>query len=296
MSTAVMNQLLEEGVTRSRELSDASDEALRAIDGAAREAEELTQRLETGTAEARQHIQEIVSRLERSEAALEAAGNEAEGALAGLSGKAGEVAAAAAELLDRVTKSLVELETQREAAESDLTTRMTGAQDEATELAGKTQAAATAAEEGLEQVAQTLDAFRTAIEAARTELGQKQEAWSAAADELYGQAFAHAEAWTSGLIDLLERQSTAMVEAANGMVDEHNQSMEGIRTRFVEQAPQHVGEALEPLESELAELGQAAQTLEQELSAEAGRLGQWADAAVPLVDGVQAALLAAAME
>ena len=70
MTTAVINQLFEEGITRSRELSDAADEAMRAIDDMAKEAEELAQRVDTEAAEARQHIQELTSRLERSEGAL----------------------------------------------------------------------------------------------------------------------------------------------------------------------------------------------------------------------------------
>ena len=100
MTTAVINQLFEEGITRSRELSDAADEAMRAIDDMAREAEELAQRVDTEAAEARQHIKELTSRLQRSEGALETAGHQAEGTLTGLAGKSAELAKEAAELLD----------------------------------------------------------------------------------------------------------------------------------------------------------------------------------------------------
>jgi hypothetical protein len=294
MATPVINQLFEEGITRSQELSDAADEAMRAIDGMEKEAEELAQRVDAEAAEARQHIRELVSRLERSEVALEAAGNEARGSLAGLAGKSAELAAEAAELLDRVKASLAELDTRREAVDADLAARMSDAQDDAAELAGRTQAAQTAAEDGLQHVAEALAGFRTAIDAARTELGQKQQAWAAAAADLESQAAARAEAWTTALSDLLERQSTALVEAANSMVGEHNESMNGLRTRFAEQAPEHLAEALSPLEAALGEMGQEAQTLEQTLAGEADRMTQWADTAVPLVDALRTALDAAA--
>ena len=294
MTTAVINQLFEEGITRSRELSDAADEAMRAIDDMAKEAEELAERVDTEAAEARQHIKELTSRLERSEGVLETASNQAEGSLTGLAGKSAELAKEAAELLDRVKNSLAELDTRREAVETDMTTRMSAVQDEVTELGGKTQAAQTAAEEGLQQAAQALAGFRTAIDTARAEFAQKQQAWAAAAGELESRAATHAEAWTTGLIDLLERQSTALVEAANSMVDEHNTAMDGLRTRFVQQAPQDLAEALGPLESELGELGQAAETREQALTAEADQMAQWAETAVPLVDGLRTALDAAA--
>ena len=55
-----------------------------------------------------------------------------------------------------------------------------------------------------------------------------------------------------------------------------------------------LAEALAPLEAELAELGQAVEDREQQLTAEAGRLGQWADAAAPMVDALRTGLEAAA--
>lgn len=294
MGTAVINELFEEGITRSRELSDAADEAMRAIDAMARDADELAQRVDAETAEARQHIRELVDRLQRSQDALETAGGEGRGALAGLAGKSAELAGEAATLLDRVKASLAELETGREAVETDLTARASAARDDATDLEEKTQAARTAAEDGLQHAAEALSAFRTAIDTARADFTQKQQAWAQATNELESQAAAQAEAWTTGLSDLLERQSTALVAAANSMVDEHNAAMNGLRTRFVEQAPQHLADALAPLDAALGDLGHEADTLEQTLSGQADQMAQWAETAAPLAGAVRAALDGAA--
>jgi chromosome segregation ATPase len=294
MAEAVINQLFEEGITRSRELSDAADEAMRAIDGMAEEAEELAERVDTEAAEARQHIRDLVGRLERSEGELEASGNQVEDALMNLSGASDDLAKGAVSLLERVRKSLAELDTSRDQVEENLTTRMSAAHDGAAELAARTQAAQTAAEEDVQQVAQAVADFRTAIDTLRAEFAQKLQTWGSAADDLEAEAYTHADTWTTGLSDLLERQSTALVEAANSMVDEHNDAMDGMRARFVEQAPQDLAEALAPLETELGALGQAAEDREQGLTAEAGQRAQWAEAAVPMVEGLRAALAAAA--
>ena len=290
MNTALMNQLLEEAVTRSRELSDAADEALRAIDGMATEAEELAQRVDTETAGARQHLRELVSRLERSEAALEAAGQQAEGAQDGLSGKSAELATEAAGLRDRVTKSLAELDARHDHIEADLTARMTTAHDDARELAESAHAAQTSVEEDLEQVDQALFDFRAAIDTARSEFEEKQRAWRTAANALETESYTHAGAWTGGLSDLLQRQSTVLVDAANSMIVEHNAAMDVVRSRFVEQAPKDLDEALAPLEVELGELGRSAASRAQALAADGARLAQWAETAVPVVEGLRAAL------
>jgi gas vesicle protein len=294
MTTAVINELFEEGITRSRELSDAADEAMRAIDGMAHEAEEVAERVDQEASEARQHIRDLVGRLGRSEGELEAAGHPVEDALMGLAGASDNLSKGAVFLLERVTKSLAELDSRHDQVEADVTTRMSAAHDDAAELAARTQAARTSAEEDLQQVAQAVADFRTAIDTLRAEFAQRHQAWAQAADDLESEAYTHADAWSGGLSDLLERQSTALVEAANSMVDEHNEAMDGVRARFVAQAPQDLDEALSPLESELGELGQLAQDREQGLTAEAGQVAQWAETAVPLVDNLRSALEAAA--
>jgi colicin import membrane protein len=290
----VLNELFEEGITRSRELSDAADEAMHAIDDMAREAEELAERVDAEAAEARQHVRDLVGRLERAEAELEASGNQVEDALMNLAGASDDLSKGAIFLLERVRKSLAELDGRHDTVDADLDTRMTSAQDDASELATRTQAVQASAEEDLQKVAQAVDDFRGAIDRLRAEFDQKQQAWAQAADELESEAYTHADAWTSGLSDLLERQSTALVEAGNAMVDEHNEAMDGVKARFVEQAPRDLAEALAPLEAEIAELGQAAGDREQGLTGEAGRMAQWAEAAVTTVDGLRVALDAAA--
>ena len=69
--TAEINELFEEGITRSRELSDAADETMDAIDEMAKEAEELAQRVEDEATEARQHLRDLAAASSSAEGALE---------------------------------------------------------------------------------------------------------------------------------------------------------------------------------------------------------------------------------
>src|SRR5262245_60967447 len=102
--TAEINQLFEEGITRSQELTDAADAAMNAVDGMAQEAEQLAQRVQQEAHEACQHMRELATRLEQQEGELETARAQAEGALEGLAAKAGELTAEAGHLLERVKK------------------------------------------------------------------------------------------------------------------------------------------------------------------------------------------------
>ena len=85
-----------------------------------------------------------------------------------------------------------------------------------------------------------------------------------------------------------------MVQAANGMVENTTRRWTGLKRRFVEQAPQDLSTSLEPVETALGEMGQAAETREQSIAAEADALAQWASQALPVVDGLRTALDAAA--
>jgi phage shock protein A len=79
--TAPINELFEEGITRSRALSDAADLAMKAIDAMTGEAEQLAQKVEEEGQQAGQHARGLAARLEEAGHALEAGRGQAEGAL-----------------------------------------------------------------------------------------------------------------------------------------------------------------------------------------------------------------------
>lgn len=292
--TAHLNQLLEEGVTRSQELTDAADEALKDIDQVAETASELTQRLEDESRDAGQRMRDLAARLEQAEDTLEAARSRAEHGLEGVTTGASDLKAAAADLLARVRASVGEAVGKAEQVDAALGADMTSAGQDFQETARKTQDAQERVEQELEQIGQALTALQTAVAQAASEFGAKREAWSQALDALSSHADAQADAWTDALDSLLERQGAAMVELTNGMVDLHNDAMEEARRRFVDQAPQDLAEALQPVEDALGQVGQGAAQRSQDLVHEAAQLEQRAWGAFPDLANLQAALDAAA--
>jgi ABC-type transporter Mla subunit MlaD len=70
--------------------------------------------------------------------------------------------------------------------------------------------------------------------------------------------------------------------------------MEGVRHRFVEQAPQELATALKPVEGGLEHMGEDAAQKAQSLSAEAKQMEQWVQQAQPAVETLKGALDAVA--
>jgi chromosome segregation ATPase len=291
---AEINELFEEGITRSRELTEAADQAMNAIDEMAGHAEELARRVEDEGQQACQHLRELAGRLEDAEGRLERARSQADGALEALAGKAAEVKSEAGELLERVRKAAAEIEARADELDGALDSQMASTQQGFQELERGTQRAQAQAEEDLQQAAQRIAALRTAIEAARREFDQKQRAWNDALGGLETTVQDKAEECVGAVNELMRRQSQALVGAANAMVDRHNAAMDALKQRFVEQAPQDLAMALDPLEAALTTAGEAAAEHERRLSAEAEQLEQWVGATVPTVTSVRAALDAAA--
>lgn len=288
--TAELNELFEEGITRSRELTDAADEALAAIDDMATEAGELTQRVQDEGRQACQHMRELVSRLEQAEGDLESAGGQAEGALEGLAAKAEDLETEMGHLLERVRKSLDHLESRQQELDDSLDAQLASTEQGFQELARKTHEAQTQADQQLQAAAQVIAAFRGAVEGARAEFTQQQESWSDAVGTLQTAAHEHAAAWRDGLQGLLSRQARTIVEATNAMVGHHNKAMEGLRRRFVQQAPQDLATALEPLRAALEHLGEEAAERERRLSAEAQELEHSASQSLPILRPIESVL------
>jgi chromosome segregation ATPase len=292
--TAEINELFEEGITRCRELTDAADEAMDGIDAMAREAEELAQRVQAEAGEACTHMRELAGRMEQAEGAVETARGKADGALEALAARAADLKQEAGELLEKARKSMADVETRKDELDGGLEVHMASTQQDFQELVQATQDAQRQAEEQLQEASQRIAALQSAIEGARSEFAQKQQAWSDAVHELETTVQEKAEEWIEGLNELLQRQSQALVGAGNAMVDQHNDAMDNLKRRFVEQAPQDLATALAPVEAALTALGEEASECGPRLASEAQQLEQWVSGALPIVTPIQAALDAAA--
>jgi hypothetical protein len=285
-----LNALFEEGVTRSRELADAADEAIDTIDGLVERAEALSQRVKDEGGEACGHLRDLAGRLEQAGRELEAARGHAEGALEGLSGSAADLKAEVAELLELVHKDLADLEARQSQMQDSVETQAAAAQTDFTELARQTQEAEKEATAHLEQAESALAGFRAGLAAARAEFAQKQQALEGALQDLEANARRQVETWLAGVDELLAEQAQAMTETANVLVDRHNEAMQHLKQRLVQETPPRLSGALAPLQAGLEGLGGLASERQQALSARAQELAQAALQALPMVEQIRAVL------
>ncbi len=290
--TSEINELFEESVTHCQQLTDTTDAAMSAVEALTKNAEAVAARVEEDGHQASQHLRDLAARLEHAEEELEGARGHAEGALEGLSAKAGDVKAEVGSLLERVKKALGELEAEKGRVDESLDSQMATTQHDFTELAQKSLQVEADAGHQLEQAAAAVSALRAAIEAAGAEFAHKQEAWDAALGSLETHAHEAADVWVKGLHGLLSTQASTLVETANAMVDRHNQAMATLKHRFVEQAPQELASALEPLRTALQTLGEGAATRSHGLSSHLEELGQAAKDATAVLETVRAGLSA----
>lgn len=285
-----INELFEQAVTHCGELTDAADAALEAVDATAEQARELAERVEEEGKEAREHLRGLVVRLQKAEGAIEGARGDAQGALEGLAGKAAGLKAEVETLLERVKKAAAQLEEQRGRIDDSLDAQTSTTQADFTALAQKAQEVEEEANRRLEEAGRAVVAFRAVVDAARAELAQKKDAWDSALEVLEAGAREQAGAWVAGLQAGLGRQATAMVNAANVMVDRHNDTMDAIKREFAEQAPEELATALEPLQAALGRLGEKAAAREQALSSRAEELHTAMSAHAPALEDLRAVL------
>jgi len=291
---AEINELFEQGITHCGELTDAADEAMNAVDAAAERARELADRVQQEGGEAREHLRDLTTRLQKAADALEDSRGGAQGALEGLGEKAEALQAEVGDLLERVQKATAPIEEQRGRLDDSLDAQTAATQADVAELAQTTQEVDAEAGRRLEEAGKAIEAFRASIDAARSELAQKRDAWSEALERLEGAAHERANACVAALQELLQRQATAIVDAANVMVDRHNDTMDVIKQAFAEQAPQDLAAAAGPLQAALLGLGEEAIAREQALAARLVELDAAMDAHATPLDALRTALEAAA--
>jgi DNA repair exonuclease SbcCD ATPase subunit len=292
--TAEINELFERAITHCGELTDAADSAMGAVDAMAGQAKELAERIEQEAKEARDHLRELVARLQSAEGAIEHARGDAQAALEALAGKAVGLKAEVEALVERVQSAAAQVEDQRRRLDDSLDAQVAAAQADFGELARLAEVLEQEAIRRLEETSRAVGALRTTIDAGRDELARKKDAWDTALRTLEAGASERAAAWVAGLQAVLHRQATAMVNAANVMVDRHNDAMDAIKREFAEEAPREVDASLEPLRTALGRLGEEAAARDDLLSARLEELRTALLAPAPDLQDLRAALQSAA--
>jgi chromosome segregation ATPase len=286
---AELNELLEEASGQCSALSDDLDDTVQAVKSIVTRAEDVWEAASKGGEDTRRRLSDLVSRLDDAESALEDARGDAAGALDDLSSKAEGLKGRVGELLEKVHEGLRELQEHEQQIGDDIDSRMQAAGADYEALAQRIQDVKQAIDDDLQQAAQAIADFRDAVGQARADLQQKQQEWAKAVDDLEEDATEQTEAWVTGIQDLLTDQTRAMIDAANKMIERHNQTMDLLKQRFAEEAADEVATAITPLQEKLEALVELAETKKGELSARSSDALQRVQAALPVLEQLKAA-------
>jgi chromosome segregation ATPase len=273
-----INQLFEEGATRSADLTDQIGTAEDAVEDMIKSAEKVADKAESEAEDLRQSLKALTARLDRAEDAITSARAAAETELDAAGGKADELKTAAEQFHDRVKRALDELSGEQDKVEQGVTHSFEEAGKEYEELAREMTELQQSAQQQVTDASTALDTFHQGLADARTALAQKEATYLTSVQEAAAAAATQADAWVSGLSELLEEQGRELVDSANRVIARHNQEMETLKEKFVEHAREQLTQSLQGLQDELSNLSTLAENHEQELSAKAteilGKVGE----------------------
>jgi len=258
MADAILNERLEEAVTRCGELNDEMAETTAAVEAVIAGAEELSQKVESEGDEAHQAFAEVTARLEQVEGQLEEAGADARSRLEALGDAAGETKGKVAELLAKVHAELEELQARQQEQSDGLEDQLEQSGTAATELGEAVGRLQERIGTHLEEAAEAVDEFGQAILAARNEWEDQKNALLDAVSELDDAAGERATACSAAVESLLQAQRAALVDelANQSLLDAHNRAVETVGGKLEQEAPQKLTEALAPLRDAMTALGE----------------------------------------
>jgi hypothetical protein len=250
----LINELLEEAVSRSRELSDEALATAQAVSAVIERAHEVGERIAREGEEAHGHFQALAARLQEVHSDLQGAVSDARLQLDRVVGRSREVEGRVAELLEQVHKGTTELETQRSEALRHLEQQADETEQRLGELSGTLDELEHAFRSGGSQAGREIALLLSGSQAARGIVEQKrqelQEAMDALETELETQVNAVGEALEESII----QQNAALVGVGDKLVEQHNEMVAAVVRQLTEDAFAQIDAALAPLRTAVESL------------------------------------------
>lgn len=264
---SIINERLEEAVTRCGELNDEMAETTAAVEAVIDGAEELSQKIAGEGGDAHRALEELGARLAEVEDRMEAAGDGARGRLEGLAAAADESRGAVERLLETLHAELDELRARETALAESVGAHLDQSGAAATAMGEAVAALQERLAALVEQAADEVEAFGDAVLSARQEWDARRRALSDALDALDEAAGEETAAATRAVGALLESQRTALVEelANDGLLGSHNRALAAAGEAFQQQLPGALADAMEPLRASMASLGELCGTSGEDL-------------------------------
>jgi chromosome segregation ATPase len=189
-----------------------------------------------------------------------------------------------------VKEALEKLDQKRQESQDQVDASLQAAASDVADLGEEVQESGKGLGEHLDVATEKVAELRTAVTQARTELQAKQAQWTTALNELALTARSETEFVGKGVVELLNRQSTALLDLGNHVIDTHNDVMDALTLKYTKDATERLAKPLEALTTKLEALGELSGNAKEALGTEAdGLLGKVA-AALPLIEQVKAVL------
>jgi ABC-type transporter Mla subunit MlaD len=287
---ALMNELLEEAVAQCTALSQETAEAAESMGSLIDRADHLGERLSSEADQAHRLCQDLAARLTEAEHELEGAGRNAGSHLAELGTRAGEVRDRVGQLPGAVHKDLDDLEAHRAHLLGDLDSQVDAAGSEFEQLAHRIAELEAATDQHLQAADQVIHGFQDAVAVARGEIEQRKEHFHHALQDLEITVAEQVRTLTDGIHALLTDQATHLIEMANRMLTEHNQTMQAMKEKFAEGAKEHIATAAAPLSSAIESLGELAANRDTALKERSQEVLDRVHQVVQILDEIKPAL------
>ena len=253
---SIINERLEEAVTRCGELNDEMGETSAAVEAVIEGADELSQKIDSEGGDAHRALAELAARLEQVEDRLEGAGESARGRLESLAAASEESRGAVERLLATVHAELDELRARETALGEGLGEHLDGAGSAATGMGEAIGALQERLAALVAQAADEVEAFGDAVLSARQEWDTRRRALMDALDALDEAAGEETAAATQAVEALLQSQREALVDdlANEGLLGSHNRALAAAGEAVEERLPETLADAMEPLRESMASL------------------------------------------
>jgi chromosome segregation ATPase len=292
MAMPLLNQLLEEAVTRCQELSQQAGETGDVADTVLDRSRQLGARVADEGRAALSRFQEVGRALEEAEDKLGAAEEAARRRLERVDARAEEARAEAAKLLDDVEGVRGELESARERTAADLEHQVEEAEERMAELARQigelgqaTQSQVAEALEDMTALGRTVAALRAALPEALLRLHGDLEGLEEAASQAVDQVLDAFE-------DSMQAHVDGFAELGQTLAAEHNRSVQALVKAFTQDAVAELGDALEPLRRATAALEQLADSGGEAVVARTAEISAAVDVVGTLLGRIHPALAA----
>jgi chromosome segregation ATPase len=287
---AELNELFEEAAGRAQDLSQDASEAIQSIQKVVSAARDLSETLDAQTQRAAAALRAVADKLDEAEGHLESEVGDAGNELDALATRAAAVREEVAGVLEQVKEALEKLDQKRQESQDQVDASLQAAASDVADLGEEVQESGKGLGEHLDVATEKVAELRTAVTQARTELQAKQAQWTTALNELALTARSETEFVGKGVVELLNRQSTALLDLGNHVIDTHNDVMDALTLKYTKDATERLAKPLEALTTKLEALGELSGNAKEALGDEADALLGKVAAALPLIEQVKGVL------